>query len=88
MTDQAKRFLSNTQWGLKVDGATLWVSKIFNWYEKDFVSAGQGDALRRLTATKLLALLEPYLPPAAVSAKSQKLGLKYFNYGWSLNEQK
>ncbi len=88
LADQAERFLSNTQWGLKVNGATLWVSKVFDWYEKDFVLSGQGDALRRLTAPKLLALLAPYLSAEAASATKQpKLGLKYFPYDWSLNEQ-
>lgn len=38
LTDQVKRFLQNSKDGLRIDGSTLWVSSIFKWYAKDFVS--------------------------------------------------
>ena len=70
-------------------GATLWVSKIFDWYATDFVPASELGALRRPTAEKLMQVLSPYLSPETLpAAQGRKLGLKFFTYDWSLNERK
>ena len=86
LSDQARRFLADPENGLRLDSATLWVSKLFNWYTTDFVLAQRLDARRRLTAEKLIDALAPYLPPTvAAQARGRRLGLKFLNYDWSLN---
>ena len=86
LAEQTRRFLKDSERGLKLAGNTLWVSKIFNWYPTDFVPAGQLGALRRLTAEKLLEVLEPYLDRQVLqAAHGRKLGLKFLDYDWVLN---
>ena len=40
LDDQTRHFLNNSAKGLRVDGNRLRVSKIFDWFEKDFEQAG------------------------------------------------
>ncbi len=80
LTDQVTRFLKNSRDGLRIDGSTLWVSSIFKWYAKDFVTGTE-------TAESLLAVLQPYLDAAVVdTARKQKLSLKFLPYDWTLNK--
>ena len=89
LAEQTLNFLRDAQRGLRVDGATLWVSKIFDWYAADFVPAGELGALRRPTAEKLVQVLSPSLSPETLqAAQRRKLGLKFFNYDWSINERR
>ena len=89
LTEQTRNFLGDAQRGLRVDGATLWVSKIFDWYATDFVPADELGALRRPTAEKLMQVLSPYLSHETLpAAQGRKLGLKFFTYDWSINERR
>lgn len=88
LTEQAMQFLSDTQRGLRVDGNTLWLSKIYDWYAADFAPAAAPAALHRLTPSTLLSAIRPYLKAelARVIGES-RLGLKFLDYNWSLNQQ-
>lgn len=44
---QVKSFLNNTKKGLNDDGKVIHVSKIFDWFEKDFKAAGGIEAFIR-----------------------------------------
>lgn len=48
LDDQARRFLANPGKGARLDGATLEVSRIFDWFENDFEAVGGvRDFIRR-----------------------------------------
>ncbi len=57
---------------------SLKISRIFDWYEKDFENWGGGvrEVIRR------------YGPPAAVQALQKKGKISYMDYNWSLNESR
>jgi hypothetical protein len=81
LTEQTREFLNDPQRGLRIEAGTLWVSKIFKWYAKDFVPKGP------LTAASLWPVLNSYitvegLPPIA------DMPLKFLDYDWSLNVQR
>lgn len=81
LTDQLKRFLADSARGLRVEADTLWISKIFKWYAKDFIPSGS------ITAQMLLPLLTPYLDPARAQAlQPQRLTVNFMDYDWSLND--
>ena len=79
LTEQVRQFLKNSRDGLRLESPTLFMSSIFKWYAKDFVSGPE-------TAASLLAVLEPHLDPAvAEAARGKQLALKFLPYDWSLN---
>lgn len=47
LEDQTRRFLDNASKGLHVDGTQVQVSRIFDWFEEDFASAGGVEAFVR-----------------------------------------
>ncbi|MDP1773540.1 MAG: DUF547 domain-containing protein [Methylobacter sp.] len=47
LDDQVNSFLGNTQKGLNDDGKIIHVSKIFDWFEKDFKAVGGIEAFIR-----------------------------------------
>jgi hypothetical protein len=47
LDDQAKSFLNNAKKGLNDDGKVIHVSKIFDWFGKDFKAAGGVEAFIR-----------------------------------------
>jgi hypothetical protein len=80
LSDQLTRFLADPSRGLRVEGNTLWVSKIFKWYAKDFVPSG------KLTAQTLWPVIERYVPMKEVLfGDLNALHLKFLEYDWSLN---
>ena len=82
LTEQAKRFLADETRGLRLDGRTLGLSKIFKWYAKDFVPTG------RLSAATLMPILAAYVPPPIVEVAEQPgVSLQFFDYNWSLNDR-
>lgn len=88
LAEQARRFLADPQRGLRVEGRTLWLSKIFDWYKADFVPAGELGWLGRFTPEKLLLRIEPYVDRhTAQVLRSQQLSIKFLDYNWSLNAQ-
>jgi len=86
LTEQTRAFLRDARRGLKIQGKTLWVSKLFQWYASDFIPKEDRGAMLRLTADRLLRVLEPYLDERTKGlANDQRLGLKLFPYDWALN---
>ena len=89
LTEQTRQFLDNPQRGLRIEGGTLWVSKIFDWYTTDFIPTKELGLFRRLTPEKLLPVLAPYLTPEVQRAvRQQTLELRFMEYDWSLNAQR
>lgn len=85
LADQTKQFLSFPERGARVEAGTLWLSKIFDWYAKDFLAGG--GPLQRWTADKFLTVARPYLTPELIAAMDGKrLGIKFMPYDWTLNE--
>lgn len=79
LTERTKAFLADAQRGLRIEGSTLWASKIFQWYQHDFVPGP-------LRAQQLLEVLELYLPETIrQEAAGRRLGLKFLDYDWTLN---
>jgi len=66
---RAKKFLANADKGLRVDKESIHVSKLFDWFGKDFKAAGGVEAFIRQYRPDL-----PNLPLA-----------KDINYDWDVN---
>ena len=82
LAEQAKQWLADPQRGLHLDGKTLWVSKIFKWYAKDFIASGQ------VTSDTLLPVIRPYVDPAlAQRIEQEHPAIKFLDYDWTLNAQ-
>ncbi len=78
LTDQTKRFLENRGKGMRLDSGKnqIYLSAIFNWFEKDFES--QGGVLKFITT---------YAPASAQKdLKNGKLNISYLDYNWNLND--
>ncbi len=71
LTDQAKVFLGQSAKN-RVEGETLYLSKIFDWYGGDF---DKGD-------TDVIDYINPFY-----EADTTKLKVKYTDYDWDLNKQ-
>ena len=77
LADQTTRFLRDAQRGLRLEGNTLWLSKVFQWYAKDFVQEG------RMTVETLLPVLQPYLSSALAEGISRQApDLQWLEYDW------
>jgi hypothetical protein len=78
LDDQARRFLSTTSQNLADPKTrTLYLSKIFKWYERDFVKKGES----------LINYILPYLPEdMATEVKKGGFKITYLEYDWSLND--
>lgn len=70
LDEQVKKFLGNSQKGMRVSYAGMEVSKIFDWFEKDFDGVGGVPAF--------IKGYSPQVPQDAVVAG-------YFDYNWKLN---
>jgi len=57
----------------RVDGSTLYLSPIFDWFKEDFTTEGN-----------LQNFVAPFLP---TDIKNKKLNVKFTSYDWSLNKQ-
>ena len=82
LTEQLKRFLADPSRGLRIEPETLWLSKIFKWYAKDFVSDGQ------LTVATLMPVIGAYLIPESAQLPRQRhlRTVKFLDYDWTLNK--
>jgi hypothetical protein len=88
LTEQTRRFLVDAQRGVRVEGRTLWLSKIFDWYKRDVLPASELGWLGRLTPETLLPRIEPYLDRHIAQAiRSKRLSISFLDYNWSLNAQ-
>ena len=84
----ARDFLA-TDIGLQVDGETLRVSSIFNWYGEDFVDtyARLIDAERSATDRAILGVVAKYGPrEASALAQGGTARIRFLRYDWSLND--
>lgn len=70
LEDQIKLGFQNEEKGLKPDGNTLYLSKVMDWFKKDF---NDGD---------LKAWLKPYLKDRI----NDKTRIEFLPYDWSLNK--
>lgn len=74
----ARRYLASPQ-GLRVDGGTLHVSRILEWYGEDFVARFGKDPAR--------AVVAQFGPPAAAElARKASTPIRFLDYDWSLND--
>ncbi len=81
---QVNRYLVDEVHGMRVEypSKTLWVSKIFKWYAKDFVPAGP------FTAKSLWAVIGGFVPQdKPLLPVPEQFSLKFLDYDWSLNER-
>ena len=81
LRDNTERFLRDPSRGLRLDGRTLWVSRIFTWYAADVVPGG------RLQPATLVDALTPYLAPGQAGPARTARTLKFLDYDWALNDQ-
>lgn len=81
LDDQVRRFLSTVRYGRKGDTLVLHVTKIIDWFGKDFEEWGGGKAafIRRYVAPDKQKLID--------DARG-KIDFEYDDYDWSLNEWK
>lgn len=78
MDAQMMDMLSNTKKGLALDGETIKLSNIFNWYANDF----------KKVSSSVLDFLLPFVPTADkdfISSQGSGTKISYFDYDWNLN---
>ncbi|CAM9413954.1 unnamed protein product [Phaeothamnion confervicola] len=83
MADNMRAFLANPAKGMALDrgAGVLRLSKIFSWFESDFVQAGGGGGT-------VVDFLLPYMPSADseyVGQNKGRLKVDFFYYDWNLN---
>ena len=74
--DQMRQFLGSKTKGAVLEGSTLYLSKIFDWFKGDFLVDGKS----------LVEALQPYMPAGIASAVSKSTKVRYLDYDWSLND--
>ncbi len=86
LEEQAERFLSDRTRN-RYAGDVLEVSKIFDWYKKDFSSGYRGIASVEQFLGKYATLLADK-PEDQKAVREGKVKVKYLDYDWSLNDAK
>ena len=84
----ARDYLSSDS-GLQVDGTTLRISRIFNWYGEDFINqyAHLIDTDRTPKQRAIFGVIAKYGPPEASRlAQTGTAGIRFLKYDWSLND--
>jgi hypothetical protein len=84
----ARRYLAGDR-GLKIDGATLRVTKILEWYGDDFVARFAPDAAAGGVRVEraIRGVVEQFgLPAAADLARKPDTRIRFLDYDWSLND--
>ena len=84
----ARRYLASAQ-GLRVQGDTLLVSKILEWYGEDFVAKYAPDAANAPNRIDraVRGVIERFGPPAAAElARKPSPRVRFLVYDWSLND--
>lgn len=79
LDDQTRRFLSDRTRN-RIEGDTLWLSPIFDWYEADFGADDPPFDFLRQHADSLAND-----PAAQAALRAGALELEYSDYDWSLN---
>ena len=86
---QAARDFLNSELGLQIDGSTLLVSKIFDWYGEDFFSnyAESIDTKYSSLEQAILGFVAAYGPLEAVRLIQDEMArIKFLKYNWALND--
>lgn len=75
---------------VKLQGTQLLLSKILDWYSKDFSDWFPADRPNPAAMPPIVNYLLPYLPPETVKKLIQlpQINLVYRKYDWALNEAK
>jgi hypothetical protein len=88
LDEAARRYLAGGR-GLTIDGHTLRVTKILEWYGEDFVArfapdaAGAPDRVERA----IRGVVARFGPPAAADLSRQaSTRVRFLDYDWSLND--
>ena len=88
LDEAARRYLASER-GLTIDGNTLRVTRILEWYGEDFVArfapeaAGASDRIERA----IRGVVVRFGPPAAVDlARKPATTIRFLDYDWSLND--
>jgi len=84
----ARDFLA-TEHGTRVEGATLYVARVLDWYGSDFVAryAPGADSDRSGKERAIVAVIARYGPrDAAALAETGAPRLRFLPYDWSLND--
>jgi hypothetical protein len=78
LEEETRRYV-NSERGIRIDrtGNTLYLSRIFDWFEEDFVEK-YGSATN---------FIRPYLRKEVVSFLDGKPKMKFLGYNWGLNAQ-
>ena len=78
LDEQARAFLASESKN-RIDAATktVYLSKIFDWYEEDFASSSQS----------LIDYAKPYFPPDAAAGLTNDFTIEFTDYDWKLNAQ-
>ncbi len=72
-------YLSTRQHGLRIDrNGKVWVSKIFEWYAKDFAKNGN--------KAQVLAWIQKHAPASSKKQLAKATLMNYLKYDWSLNQ--
>jgi len=80
LDEQTARFLRDRTRN-RVEGGTLWVSKIFDWYGGDF-----GPRLSTWLASRAALLSEQPTEQQAIAA--ERLPIRFLGYDWALNDSR
>jgi len=89
LTVAARDYLAS-QLGMRVDGSTLHVSSIFDWYGEDFISeyAHLVAGGRSNKERAILGFIATYGPSeASTTAQSGQASVRYMRYDWRLNDR-
>jgi uncharacterized protein DUF547 len=84
----ARRYLARDE-GLRIDGRTLRVSRILEWYGEDFVARFAPDAAGKPDRVEqaVRGVVVRFGPAAAVDlARAPSTRIRFLDYDWSLND--
>ena len=88
LADSTRKALARENW-LQLDGNTLYLTAILDWFSDDFVAsfADEIDTERPEGTRALLGLVAAYGPPEAASlTRVRTLKIRFLKYDWSLND--
>jgi hypothetical protein len=76
LEEETRKYINSTR-GTRIDYAenTLYLSKIFDWFEGDFIS----------TSGSVLEFIKPYLANDALAFLQREPEIAYIHYDWALN---
>jgi hypothetical protein len=76
MEEETRKYINSPR-GTRIDYAenTLYLSKIFDWFEGDFISA----------SGSVLEFIKPYLAKEARAFLQREPKIAYIHYDWALN---